>query len=77
MINEEYRAIKIALVGWFNSQSVDATDAAVAMGALIAEIAAQISESESDMEEGIRAFVRGFEDAAEKIKRDKYDRVRR
>ena len=55
-----------------SSQSVSLTDATVIMGTLIAEIAAEISDSDKDMDEGIESFVAGFKHAAEKIKNDKY-----
>jgi hypothetical protein len=77
MTNKEYHQIKTALARWFYSQSVGLPDAAVVMGTLIAQITAELSESESDMDDGIRSFVKGFKNTATKIKRDKYDRVRR
>jgi hypothetical protein len=73
MTNEEHRQIRAALAGWFESQSVSLSDAATVMGTLIAEITAEISDSDCDMDEGIRSF---FKNVAEKIKNNKYRRAR-
>jgi hypothetical protein len=68
----ERRQIEQALARWFQSQSIGLSDAVIVMGTMIANITAEISESKSDMEEGIKQFLIGFENVAEETKNAKY-----
>jgi hypothetical protein len=70
----ERRQIEQALARWFASQSIGLSDAAIVMGTMIANITAEISVSKSDMEEGIKQFVIGFERVAEETKNAKYEK---